>query len=392
MKSRTPLSPFLLLSLLCFSTLWGQGKKQKPINYALNSKNWATLTDNVSFDDYKGVSAASSTNDKPFQIMLKDVEFANGIIEFDVELKGMGFPGITFRIDKDSLNGEIFYLRHFGDPDPMLRTTMQYAAIVDKVNLWDLTDEYQAASSLLENQWNHIKMVINGKQMRVYVNNMKKPSLYIPAMEGITSSGAISLSGNVVFANMQITPDATEGIPADEGYDPTASDSRYLRNWQVTEPIDFPFGEDLLKGIPYSPGVAIRDDLWDSTATWQDVKASRRGLVNLTYNFGQTESGSRRLTWLKTTINAKTAISKRLDFGFSDEVWLFINGQPLYIDKNYYGSPGMKEPKGRCTLENSSIDIPLQEGENEILIGLTNYFYGWGVIARFSNNEGIVHL
>ena len=122
------------------------------------------------------------------------------------------------------------------------------------------------------------------------------------------------------------------------------------------------------------------------------MKASRRGLVNLTYNFGQTESGSRRLTWLKTTINAKTAISKRLDLGFSDEVWLFINGQPLYIDKNYYGSPGMKEPKGRCTLENSSIDIPLQEGENEILIGLTNYFYGWGVIARFSNNEGIVHL
>ena len=65
--------------------------------------------------------------------MLKDVDFASGTIEFDLELKGQGFPSINFRASKDTLNSEIFYLRHFGKPNPMLRTTMQYAAVMDGV-------------------------------------------------------------------------------------------------------------------------------------------------------------------------------------------------------------------------------------------------------------------
>lgn len=75
--------------------------------------------------------------------------------------------------------------------------------------------------------------------------------------------------------------------------------------------------------------------------------------------------------------------------GFSDEVWVFINGQPLFTDKNYYGSPGMKEPRGRCTIDNTSFKLPLQKGENEILIGVTNYFFGWGIIARVANTDGL---
>jgi hypothetical protein len=46
-------------------------------------------------------------------------------------------------------------------------------------------------------------------------------------------------------------------------------------------------------------------------------------------------------------------------------------------------------PKSRCTIENASIKLPLNEGENEILIGLANYFYGWGIIARLDDMNGI---
>jgi len=31
----------------------------------------------------------------------------------------------------------------------------------------------------------------------------------------------------------------------------------------------------------------------------------------------------------------------------------------------------------------------LKEGKNEILIGLANYFYGWGIIARLDDVPGI---
>lgn len=382
---------YAILTALLFTFLsYGQrNKNQIPIPKPFTERHWAPVTKNVEFAKYKSTDVARSADDQPFAVMLKNIDFASGTIEFDVELKGQGFPSINFRASKDTLNSEIFYLRHFGKPNPMLRTTMQYAAVIDGVNLWDVTDDYQAASTLYEDKWNHIKLVVMGKRLTVFVNDMDRPALLVPAMEGVTDSGTIGLSGNVIYANFKITPNETEAQPDSVAYDPTYGDPYYLRKWQVTQPMDFPFGKDVLQGIQRNPGVAIDPVYLDSTATWTPISAGRRALVNLTKEFGGTKSGDRRLTWLKTTITSEKEQQKLLKLGFSDEVWVFINGKPLFQDKNYYGSPGMKYPVGRTTLDNASFDVPLQEGENEILIGLANYFYGWGIIARFEDAVGI---
>ncbi len=42
----------------------------------------------------------------------------------------------------------------------------------------------------------------------------------------------------------------------------------------------------------------------------------------------------------------------------------------------------MLAPRGRATPENARLRLPLNEGENELLVGLTNYFFGWGLVAR----------
>ena len=252
-----------------------------------------------------------------------------------------------------------------------------------------MTDDYQAAVNLFETGWNHIKMVVHGKQMRVYVNDMKKPALWVPAMEGITEKGGIGLEGNVIYANLKISPNATEDLPAIAGYDPTYNDPRYLREWQVTQPVEYPFGKDLLEGIPVSPGVQIDSAYLPKDTTWKTITTDRRALVNLTKELSGTKNGERRLAWLKTTITSEKELDKLLRLGFSDEVWVFINGKPLYQDRNFYGSPGMKFPKGRTSIENAAFDLPLQEGENELLIGLSNYFYGWGIIARMEDTDGV---
>lgn len=359
------------------------------LEFPMTDKHWTIIGGNAEFFIHKSARAVKSSNGAPFNIMLKDHDFSTGTIEFDVELVGQGFPGIYFHIDKDTINSEIFYLRYFGKPNAKRRTSVQYAAVVDGVNLWDLTDDYQAAANILERQWNHIKMVISEKQMKVYVNDMNKAALHVPVLEGVTKKGGISLSGNVIYTNMVIKPNVTEDLPSVAGYDPTYNDSRYLRNWQITEPLELPFGTDLFKGINRNPGVTINENFLDSTTQWKPLKAKHRAMINLTNVYGRTESGQRKLVWLKTSISSEKIQKKRLDLGFSDEVWVFINGQPLFMDKNYYGSPGMKEPRGRCTIENTSIQIPLQEGENEILVGLTNYFFGWGLVARLENTDGV---
>ncbi|MEM8599817.1 MAG: hypothetical protein AAGF99_07845 [Bacteroidota bacterium] len=49
----------------------------------------------------------------------------------------------------------------------------------------------------------------------------------------------------------------------------------------------------------------------------------------------------------------------------------------------------MKEPRGRATIENISLELPLIEGENELLIAVANSFFGWGLIARLDDTEGL---
>jgi hypothetical protein len=155
-----------------------------------------------------------------------------------------------------------------------------------------------------------------------------------------------------------------------------ANDTRYIRKWQVSEPVT------TASGIDFSEEYAPNDK-----TKWQDISAERRGLVNLTRKFGKTDG--RRIVWLKTSIYSDKEKDKMLRFGFSDEVWVMINGKPLYIDKNLYNTPMAKQPDGRCSIENTSFTIPLKEGDNQLMIGVSNFFYGWGIVARFDDLNGI---
>ena len=118
------------------------------------------------------------------------------------------------------------------------------------------------------------------------------------------------------------------------------------------------------------------------------IQAESRGIINLSRIYGHKENDARRGTWLKTTIESDKDQDKVLHLGFSDEVWVFINGQILYVNKNYFGTPQQKNG-GRCTLENATIKLRLRKGKNEILIALANYFYGWGIIARLDDTDGV---
>ncbi len=377
----------IILFIICFlfSILTSGQEVQIPMEAAY----WEYDSTRVEFITHRSITATKGI-DGPYQIFLKNHIFTNGTLEFDVELIGMGFPGINFRMSEDRENGENFYIRSFGEVTPEMRTTLQYAALIDGMSIWDLTDEYQAGTNIYQEGWNHIKLVVNGKQMRAYVNDMEKPALIIPELESWRESGGISLSGNVIYANFEIKPDVTEGLNPESGYTSTINDTRYLRNWKVTEAIEFPIGQDLKIPLPSMYGKIVASDLPDSATIWKPLKAESRAMVNLSRNFGLAkENDARRLAWLKCTITSESVQERVLSLGFSDEIWVFINGQLLYTDKNIFGTPQQKEPGGRCTIENTSFKLPLKEGDNEILIGLANYFYGWGLVARLDKTDGI---
>jgi hypothetical protein len=210
--------------------------------------------------------------------------------------------------------------------------------------------------------------------MRAYVN--QKLVLEVPRLEGQTTQGNIAFGGQSIIANVIVKPKEVENLSPRAGTDPTANDPRYVRNWQLSAAFHTP------KNVDFNYDFFPTDK-----TSWISITAERQGLVNLTRPFGQSET--RRFAWLKTTLQSIAVQKRTLALGFSDEVWVFINGNLLYADKNGYGQRGMKKPDGRCSLENTSFTLPLTAGTNELLIGVANDFYGWGIVAQLDSIEGI---
>jgi len=123
--------------------------------------------------------------------VLKGTTFSDGTIEFDVNTIGRGSPGIAFR-QQDHDNFELLYLR----PDPACpayRACMQYAPQTHGVLLWDFFPQYETRAPLWENGWNHIKMVVSGRRMNVFVNDVPSPTLAVGRLEGDAVTGALPL-------------------------------------------------------------------------------------------------------------------------------------------------------------------------------------------------------
>ena len=304
--------------------------------------------------------------------ILKGVDFSDGVIEFDLLPAEKMFSSMYFRW-KDSLESECFYFRmdRVGQPQ-----AIQYAPIIGGVNCWNLFDNYETAAEWKPNVPIHTKLIVSGRRMRVYLNHAGEPALEVTRLEGNVTHGAICFEGKGVVTNLVVRPGQVEGLPAAEGLDPAAYDPHYLRHWLVTEPVLIP------KGVDFSYGL-----LPDSQQVWQPIGAERRGLVNLTRVY-PAKNFTRRIVFLKTVLHSDKERICRLQLGFLNEVWVFLNGNWLYVDKNYFGAPIAKQ-RGRISLENSTVMVPLQQGDNELMIGVGGGFYGWGVMARVDDLEGI---
>jgi hypothetical protein len=375
-KAMTRLTSIFLL-LAFATTCFAQKQKQNPnteIRPTFTKEKWTHRSGKVEF-----LGTSMKVAGDAGKVILKDIQFANGTIEFDatpLNAANSFFVGIYFR-HRDSLESECVYLRVGKKNSLKENDAIQYAPVLQGNLIWDVMGHYQGPARIYNDKPNHMKLVIAGNQMKVYVNDLKTPSLEIPILEGNTRTGSIALEGYVEFANLVIKPNATEGLSFARGADLTNHDANYIRKWNVSEPQPFADGKEL--GGEHLPT--------DKTV-WDTISAERRGFINLSRRYGFDRSG-RRMVWLKMKIVSEKEHKNKLELGFSDDVWVVINGRLLYMDKNMYQHPIRKYPAGRISIENTSFDLPLKQGDNELLICITNDFYGWGIIARLRSLEGI---
>ena len=324
---------------------------------------------------------------------LKNINFSNGTIEFDTKFVGGRIAGITFRQHDDV--ADALYFRPSADC-AVSEECIQYMPTAHHLFEWDLYGQYQTHAPINPDGWNHIKLVLSGARMNVFINSTRSPTLAVGTLVGGFPDGSIRLHGPASYAHLSIAPNVVDGLPAVASSDPAKDDLRYVRDWLASKPFVMPSRMDAT--LQENTGIdPVYSSMPKQLASWKPIALDPSGLVNLTRWYGDAQTGQAIAgIWLKTTINADHDQIKHVDIGWTREVWVFVNGKLAFQSKNLYGIKGAsKEPGGRLSLTNGSFDLALQKGANQVVVAIDDNFaggqqhWGWGLEMRLANTDGI---
>jgi hypothetical protein len=308
---------------------------------------------------------------------LLDSDFKMGIIEYEVMFQpGRKFAGIQFRI-QDEGNHEEFYMRahQSGNPD-----ATQYTPVYNGMAGWQLYygEGYSTACTYKFGEWMPVRLVVAEKAMDVYVEDMSKPLLKVRDLKRDPESGMLgfwTLLGGAWFANLNYQP-MEQAPPVPQTLEIRIPPVGTIEQWEVSSAFN---AADL---APYYlldefPGLAPLE--------WQTLPVEYSGTVNLAQVSPVTQKTNTVL--VKTTLYSDLNQMKRMDFGYSDDARLYVNGQVLYSgqrrfrsrDYRYLGTMGYFD----------AVYLPLEKGENEVVFAITGGGGGWGLKAKLENLEGI---
>lgn len=345
---------------------------QKSTTVPLDESHWTVNSEDYKYEDYLGVPSIYLPTGFA---ELNDVDFHNGVIEFDIAFpQGRGFPGITFR-RQDNQNYEEFYIRphQSGNPD-----ANQYTPVFNGLAGWQLYygEGHAVPFTYKYDEWNHVKLVISGTVGEVYINDMSNPLFQIYELKHGDVKGPISLKGNAKshFANFSYTSMDTPELKLPIK-DLPEIEKNVISKYMVSNAIK---DADII-AKPWLNTSEIED------ITWTELGVEFTGTINIARVAKREKNKNTAL--VKIIIHSTTDQVKRLEFGYSDNAQLFVNGKAMYLGNNtfrtrdyrYLGTIGYFD----------SVFLDLKKGDNEIIIALNEAFGGWGMKARLENLEGV---
>jgi hypothetical protein len=147
-----------------------------------------------SFETYAGAKALllkKSFNNYKFGAVAypKALNFKDGVIELDMaSSNGQEYLGLAFHI-KDAHHYETLYFRPAGSNT--INAIQYMPEKKDEFNWWDYeAEKYQAKATLPSTTWFHVKAVIKGRELTVYVDRQPKPAMVYKALDPSLDSGS----------------------------------------------------------------------------------------------------------------------------------------------------------------------------------------------------------
>ncbi|MEM7367988.1 MAG: hypothetical protein AAF587_05265 [Bacteroidota bacterium] len=348
---------------------------QNRTQVSFNSDAWEVNAAQHEFKTYKG---------KPSLYLqgglarLKQASFTNGTIDFDLNVEeGRKFIGVHFRIQGPG-NYEEFYIRphQSGNPD-----AMQYTPVINGLAGWQLYygQGYSAAYRYNFGEWMHLRLVIEGDKMDIYLNDMSQPILHAHDLKMDAAAGGIGFGANMggaYYANLSYQESSGDDKLVKGTFTPPPMATGTLASWKVSEAV-----------AEASLGTLHNLEDWDAMKqlSWADLEVEYSGLLNLAKVSSVSKTSNTILA--KIEIQSDKKQLKELTFGYSDAARVFVNGQLMYAgqrrfrsrDYRYLGTIGYFD----------AVFLPLKKGKNEIIFAITESFGGWGLKAQLDNLDGI---
>jgi hypothetical protein len=370
----------LLASLLLGTAAAGAfaaADSSRPI--PLDAAHWNVEGD-AKFETFLGRPALRMCN---AEVVAKNVEFLDGTIEFDVAVSTRrNFPMVGLRRQGEGEYEEFYFRTHKSE----LPDAIQYVPAYQGVGGWQLYHGpgFTAKATFPRDEWFPVKIVLSGTQAAVFVGAVAEPQL-VARLRREPKSGGLEFSdscppGSVpvgehaaAISNIVLRPDH---VPYDfskaamREKDPSPG---VVRVWEISDA--FVPAKGPIRALP------------DHTrrGQWQKVEAEPSGLVVLEKSVTLPKDVERPAILARLVIDSPAARVRRFDFGYSDEITVFLNGQPLFTGDARYSHDNPRQ-EGLIGFWQGTLYLPLKKGRNELVLAVSEVFGGWGLMGRLEEN------
>ncbi len=341
----------------------------------LDTINWEIRAKSYVIENYKGKNAIYIQRGG---IFLKNTQFLNGTIEFDIILKESPmFPGVFFRGVNNFRDAEQWYMRtHLsGKPD-----ANQAAASINGVTPWQLYfgSKYSFPYTYNYGVWTHVKLVVNNKRAQVFLDYSEKPNLswdlFLEPKEGgvMIRGGAEAMHIADIIVNKDVN-ELKDFVPIErDGIKGLVSE------WEVSEMFEESTLNDLGK-----VKTLISEIGWQGKIKVEEGIAANISRVQLLQ-----KGKPKNTVFTRILINSDKDQLKQFEFGYSDRVVVILNGVPLYKGTNKWRSRDYRYLGTVGLFDN--VYLNLKKGTNELLMAVSEDFGGWLITGKFKDNKGLI--
>lgn len=356
----------IFLALLC-----SKGFSQEHV--PLDTIHWDFAAKAYVLEPFKG---KESVYLQTGSMTLKDTEFFNGTIEYDIYMtETRGFPGVNFRLNGS--DSEVFYFRphQSGNPD-----ANQAIALFKGITPWQFYfgPKYSFVYQYPVDEWMHVKLVVKDDKAQIFLDHSDTPNLSWQLFHE-AKSGKIQLTGGLAngvhLANFKVNPSEVELKDFKPGDREPIKGA--ISQWQLSDKFD----EKLLESTSKFSSL-INNRTWGKKISLEEGVAA-----NISRSVALRGDIPGNTVFAKVTVTSEKEETRLFEFGYSDRVVVILNGVPIYKGNNRFRSRDYRF-LGTIGLFDA-VYLNLKKGENTLLLAVSEDFGGWLVTGRFPNPEGL---